>query len=281
MGRKELGISSKEYNDALVLERLFNITNKVKCSTCMLMRPSAVDFNSFELLCDTCSSRSKTVSKIGSDSISMRTVLELERKYKINDHSSTKHRHKDRVNGGINNKSPKGNDKHDKHGKHAKKFSENRKTGNCSSSISSISPIESDVEAFGKGRAGSNTNANYQMYDNPGNFPGMAGLMANNYKQSNPFRCPVIPFTAQSPNETMSCNALPSSNVHYLGSPHQLNPNIGHQSQYKNYSQIQYFNNPQQASVRLGIPRNSDNNISKNPFAQDVYDNRSHPRRQF
>lgn len=78
---KELGLSNREYEEALVLERLFKLVKKNPCSTCLLKKPTHVDLDRFELLCSTCSKRCSSKVQIGKGLISMSDLDRLESMY--------------------------------------------------------------------------------------------------------------------------------------------------------------------------------------------------------
>ncbi|UKK01334.1 hypothetical protein MACK_002147 [Theileria orientalis] len=80
-GYKDLGISSKEYEEALLLERLFKLVKKNPCSTCLLKKPTHVDLDRFDLVCTNCSKRCSSKIQIGKGVISMADLERLESIY--------------------------------------------------------------------------------------------------------------------------------------------------------------------------------------------------------
>ncbi|CRG97654.1 conserved Plasmodium protein, unknown function [Plasmodium gallinaceum] len=77
----QLGISEREYEEALAVEKLFFLSSKERCNYCNSGKPTFVDTYNYEFLCDKCSYKSKHKKKIGEDSISYYDVQKLERKF--------------------------------------------------------------------------------------------------------------------------------------------------------------------------------------------------------
>ncbi|CRH02514.1 conserved Plasmodium protein, unknown function [Plasmodium relictum] len=90
----QLGISEREYEEALAVEKLFFLSSRERCHYCNNGKPTFVDTYNYEFLCDKCSYRSKHKKKIGEDSISYYDVQKLEKKFGIsgNKHHNKHHR---------------------------------------------------------------------------------------------------------------------------------------------------------------------------------------------
>ncbi|KAK2197969.1 hypothetical protein BdWA1_000973 [Babesia duncani] len=98
----EIGISKQEYEQGVVLERLFALVKAHKCSTCLLkasfqlfssisQTPTHVNLDKAELLCSSCASRIRTKAKIGCDVVSTHDLEQLESKYKKTCRRKSKH----------------------------------------------------------------------------------------------------------------------------------------------------------------------------------------------
>ncbi|EDO07899.1 hypothetical protein BBOV_III003350 [Babesia bovis T2Bo] len=87
--RRTLGLSSLEYEEGVILERIFQLAHRNRCATCLLKKPTFVDQDRLELLCDTCVRRCPYKLHIGHDHISK--VL-LERLESVYDRKSGHHR---------------------------------------------------------------------------------------------------------------------------------------------------------------------------------------------
>ncbi|KJP85484.1 hypothetical protein AK88_04880 [Plasmodium fragile] len=94
----QLGISEREYEEALAVEKLFFLSSKERCTYCSAGKPTFVDTYNYEFVCDRCSFRSKHKKRIGEDSISYYDVQKLEKKFGVASssyhNSSNKHRRK-------------------------------------------------------------------------------------------------------------------------------------------------------------------------------------------
>lgn len=77
----QLGISEREYEEALAVEKLFFLSSRERCNYCNYGKSTFVDTFNYEFLCDKCSYRSKHKKKIGEDSISYYDVQKLEKKF--------------------------------------------------------------------------------------------------------------------------------------------------------------------------------------------------------
>ncbi|ANQ09507.1 Uncharacterized protein PCOAH_00039910 [Plasmodium coatneyi] len=94
----QLGISEREYEEALAVEKLFFLSSKERCNYCSSGKPTFVDTYNYEFVCDRCSFRSKHKKRIGEDPISYYDVQKLEKKFGVASssyhNSSNKHRRK-------------------------------------------------------------------------------------------------------------------------------------------------------------------------------------------
>ncbi|EUD68951.1 hypothetical protein C922_00642 [Plasmodium inui San Antonio 1] len=94
----QLGISEREYEEALAVEKLFFLSSRERCNYCSSGKPTFVDTYNYEFICDRCSFRSKHKKRIGEDSISFYDVQKLEKKFGVasssNYNSRSNHRRK-------------------------------------------------------------------------------------------------------------------------------------------------------------------------------------------
>lgn len=79
--RKDLGLSSREYEEAVVLERIFQLFKRNRCSTCLVRKCTHVDPDRYKLLCSSCASRCPFRIHIGTDHLSMSVLEKLESIY--------------------------------------------------------------------------------------------------------------------------------------------------------------------------------------------------------
>ncbi|KAF8820330.1 hypothetical protein IE077_000519 [Cardiosporidium cionae] len=81
--RHELGVSQQEYEDAVNLEKVYNMMSRhVRCENCDRKNPTHVDVNRHEFLCAGCASGKGNCKQVGSDRLKSADVRILERKYK-------------------------------------------------------------------------------------------------------------------------------------------------------------------------------------------------------
>ncbi|GIX61743.1 uncharacterized protein BcabD6B2_11780 [Babesia caballi] len=79
--RRELGLSTREYEESIILERLFKIVKRHRCATCLVRKATHVDQDRDELLCDSCARRCSYTIQIGADHIPKSVVDRLEAAY--------------------------------------------------------------------------------------------------------------------------------------------------------------------------------------------------------
>ncbi|XP_955014.1 uncharacterized protein TA03960 [Theileria annulata] len=134
---KDLGISSKEYEEALLLERLFRLVKKNPCSTCLLKKPTHVDLDRYDLLCTTCSKRCSSKVQIGKGLISMSDLERLESIYdkskKKKESKHKKHGHKSRSSS-VSRDERRERSPEESHRPHRSKHSKRRESGSGPSS---------------------------------------------------------------------------------------------------------------------------------------------------
>nr|WCP86777.1 P30 [Babesia gibsoni] len=82
--RKDLGLSGREYEEAIILERIFTLTKHNRCVTCLvrLQKSTHVDPERLNLLCASCASRRPYKIQIGRDHLSMHILEKLEAIYR-------------------------------------------------------------------------------------------------------------------------------------------------------------------------------------------------------
>ncbi|KAK1444994.1 hypothetical protein BgAZ_109000 [Babesia gibsoni] len=79
--RKDLGLSGREYEEAIILERIFTLTKHNRCVTCLVRKSTHVDPERLNLLCASCASRRPYKIQIGRDHLSMHILEKLEAIY--------------------------------------------------------------------------------------------------------------------------------------------------------------------------------------------------------
>ncbi|GFE52972.1 hypothetical protein BaOVIS_003760 [Babesia ovis] len=131
--RRHLGLSSHEYEEGIILERIFQLAHRNRCSTCLIRKPSHVDQDRIELLCETCARRCPYKLHIGHDHISKVLLERLESAYdrrssrnRIAGHKSDNkkhgsHRRKHSVSSSERGASPRRLEGHTKRNGHSKK----------------------------------------------------------------------------------------------------------------------------------------------------------------
>ncbi|ORM41858.1 uncharacterized protein BXIN_0561 [Babesia sp. Xinjiang] len=87
--RRQLGLSVREYEESVILERMFQLAQRHRCATCLVRKPTHVDQEREELLCESCARRVPYKVRIGHDHISRVLLDRLESAY---DHRSSRNR---------------------------------------------------------------------------------------------------------------------------------------------------------------------------------------------
>ncbi|GBE59330.1 hypothetical protein, conserved [Babesia ovata] len=126
--RRELGLSSREYEEAVILERMFQLLKRNRCATCLVRKPTHVDPDRDELLCASCVRRCPYASKVGHDHVPKAVVERLEAAYARRSNNKT----------GTEVKTEK-----KKHSAHRRKRSPSPRRGNASPSVSVERPKHS------------------------------------------------------------------------------------------------------------------------------------------